>query len=134
LLAGGYGLLTIVLVPAIILVLTVTIILIPIAAIAFLAIPLAWLFGMIALGQEVGNRFTKAIDQTWAPVLTIGFGTFLLMLVAGLLQLVPCFGFLSYLLLSLVAIGAAAITVFGTRSMPGVVSNSTTIDSSPSDS
>lgn len=137
LIAGGYGLLSVILVPAIILVLTLTLILIPIALVTILAIPLAWIFGMIALGQEVGNRFTKAIDQTWAPVLTIGFGTFLLMLVAGLLELVPCFGFLSYMLLSFVAIGASAVTVFGTRNMPGPANtnnNPPAIEASASDS
>jgi len=137
LIAGGYGLLSVIVVPAIILVLTLTLILIPIALIVILALPLAWMFGMIALGQEVGNRFTKAIDQTWAPILTIGFGTFLLMLVAGLLQLVPCFGFLAYLLLSFIAIGASAVTVFGTRNMPGpvnTINNPPAIDASASDS
>jgi len=134
LIAGGYGLLSVILVPAVILVLTITIILIPVALVALLAIPLAWLFGMIALGQEVGNRFTKAINQTWAPVLTIGFGTFLLMLVVGLFQLVPCFGFLSYLLLSFVAIGASAVTVFGTRSVPGPINTPPTTDLPASDS
>ena len=55
-----------------------------VAAILFLTIlpPIlvvfAWFFGVVALGQEVGERFTKAIDQDWSPVLTIGFGTFLL--------------------------------------------------------
>ena len=128
--AGSYGLLSF----AAILVMVLTIILIPVAALALLILPLAWMFGMIALGQEVGNRFTKAIDQTWAPVLTIGFGTFLLVLVSGLLQLVPCIGFLANLLLSFTAIGAAVVTIFGTRNMPGPLNNPPVIDAPASDS
>jgi hypothetical protein len=48
-----------------------------VAAILFLTIlpPIfivfAWFFGVVALGQEVGERFTKAINQEWSPVLTV---------------------------------------------------------------
>src|SRR6266508_5153485 len=67
-----------------------------VAAILFLTIIppviafLAWLFGVVAMGSEVGERFTKSLNQTWSPVLTIGFGTFLLMLVGGAIGLIPC--------------------------------------------
>jgi hypothetical protein len=63
--AGGYGLLVFIILPVAIIIMIVTIILFPIALIVALVAPLAWLFGMIALGQEVGDRFTKAINQTW---------------------------------------------------------------------
>jgi hypothetical protein len=82
---------------------------------------LAWLFGMIALGQEVGERFTRAISQTWAPVLATGFGTFLLLLVGGFVGFIPCFGWLLTFIVSLVAIGGVAMTWFGTRSAPGAM-------------
>ncbi len=117
--AGGYGLLVFIGVPVVIVILTITIILIPIALIVALIAPLAWLFGMIALGQEVGDRFTKAINQTWAPVLSTGFGTFLLMLVVELVGMIPCVGWLPSFLVTLVAIGGVAMTWFGTRNAPG---------------
>lgn len=117
--AGGYGLLAFIVVPVAILILAVTIILIPIALIVAFIAPLAWLFGMVALGQEVGDRFTKAINQTWAPVLSTGFGTFLLMLVVGLIDLIPCVGWLPSFLVALVAIGGVGMTWFRTRSAPG---------------
>jgi len=94
----------------------ITILLIPVALIVAFLVPLAWLFGMVALGQEVGERFTKAINQTWAPVLATGFGTFLLVLLTGLISLVPCFGWLAAGLVNLVALGGVAMTWFGTRS------------------
>ena len=69
-----------------------------VAAILFLTIippvlaAFAWLFGVVAMGSQVGERFSKAVNQVWSPVLTIGFGTFLLMLVGGAIGLDPCLG------------------------------------------
>lgn len=120
--AGSFGLLTAVLAPFVIVILVITIILIPVALLAIVVLPLTWLFGVIALGQEVGERFTKAINQTWAPVLTTGFGTFLLMLVGGYIGLIPCVGWLLPFLVGLVAVGGVMMTSFGTRSAPGAPS------------
>lgn len=117
-LAGSFGLLTVALAPLAIIIMAVTIILIPVALIFVFILPLAWLFGMIALGQEVGERFTKAINQIWAPVLSTGFGTFLLLLVTGLFGLIPCAGWLASFLITLIALGGVALTLFGTRNAP----------------
>ncbi len=92
-----------------------------VAAILFLTvippilIAFAWLFGVVAMGSEVGERFSKAINQVWTPVLTIGFGTFLLMLVGGAIGLIPCLGGLILFLLGLVGIGSSLVTWFGIR-------------------
>jgi len=87
-----------------------------------LIVALAWLFGIVAIGSEVGARFTKGINQVWSPVLTIGFGTFLLILVSGAIGLIPCLGGLVQLLLGLLGIGGAALTWFGSRTVqvPGM--------------
>jgi len=118
--AGSIGLLAVFL--GVILFLTV----IPPIVVAF-----AWLFGIVAMGSEVGQRFSKAINQTWSPVLTIGFGTFLLMLVGGAIGIVPCLGGLMQFLLGLLGIGGAMLTWFGSRTigMPAV-----TIYTPPTDS
>lgn len=118
-LAGSFGLLAVVVAPLAILIMTVTLILIPVAIVAAMIVPLAWLFGMVALGQEVGERFTKAINQSWSPVLATGFGTLLLMLVVGFIGLIPCVGWLLSFLVSLFALGGVAMTWFGTRAAPG---------------
>ena len=92
-----------------------------IAAILFLTIlppvliAFAWLFGVVAMGSQVGERFSKAVNQVWSPVLTIGFGTFLLMLVGGAIGLVPCLGGMVLFLLGMVGIGGSIITWFGIR-------------------
>ncbi|HEY9152013.1 MAG TPA: polymer-forming cytoskeletal protein, partial [Anaerolineales bacterium] len=70
--AGGIGLLTSFVSPIalviVVVILVLTLILIPVAVLAVVVwailIALAWLFGIIALGMEVGDRFTKAIHQS----------------------------------------------------------------------
>jgi len=121
--AGSFGLLAVVVTPLAMLIMIVTLILIPVALVVALLVPLAWLFGMVALGQEVGDRFTKAINQTWAPVLSTGLGTFLLVLVTGFIGLIPCLGWLLSFLITLFAIGGVVMTWFGTRSAPGLTSS-----------
>jgi hypothetical protein len=79
----------------------------------------------------VGERFTRAINQSWAPALTTGFGTFLLMLVTGLVNLIPCIGWLPTLLISLIATGSAFMTWFGTRNPPGAIPPVQVIETAP---
>ena len=119
--AGSIGLLTGVLAPVVLVILTVTIILIPVTVLAAMALALAWLFGLIAIGTEVGERFTKAINQTWAPPLTAGMGTFLMMIVVGGIGMVPCIGWLVTALVALIGIGGVVLTIFGTQPYPRVV-------------
>jgi hypothetical protein len=121
LIAGSFGLLTVALAPFVLLILLVTIILSPVALLGAVMIALAWLFGIIALGQEVGERFTRAISQTWSAPVTAGSGTFLLMLVTGVVGLVPCLGWLAPFLVGLVAVGSVALTLFGSRRYPQVL-------------
>jgi hypothetical protein len=108
-----------------------------IAAILFLTIvppvliAFAWLFGVVAMGSQVGERFSKAVNQVWSPVLTIGFGTFLLMLVGGAIGLIPCLGGMVLFLLGMIGIGGSIITWFGIR-LPQVPA--VTVYTPPSDS
>jgi len=141
--SGGVGLLTVfggpisILVVAVIMI--VTLILIPVAVLVLfvgvLAIALAWLFGMIALGNEIGERFTQSINQNWAPAFTAGFGTFLLMLVGGAIGEIPCIGWLFVSLIGFVGIGAAVLTRFGTRPLQTVAvtvsTSSVNVDQAP---
>jgi hypothetical protein len=110
-----------------------------VAAILFLTvippvlIAFAWLFGVVAMGSQVGERFSKAVNQGWSPVLTIGFGTFLLMLVGGAIGLIPCLGGMALFLLGLVGIGGSIITWFGVRlpQVPAVTVYTPPTDPSP---
>jgi L-cystine uptake protein TcyP (sodium:dicarboxylate symporter family) len=49
------------------LLLIITILLIPAALVAVIALVLAAVFGWIAIGLEIGQRFTGAIKQQWHP-------------------------------------------------------------------
>ncbi len=105
LIAGSIGLLSLFI--GIILFLTIAPIFILVAA---------WFLGVIALGQEVGERFTKAINQTWPTLLATSFGTFLLVLVGGLVELlIPCVGWMFNFMIALIGIGAVIMTRFGSR-------------------
>lgn len=118
--AGSFGLLTVVVGPLALVVLAITIILLPVTFLGVVALVLAWLFGIIAIGQEVGERLTRTLSQTWAPAFTAGVGTFLLMLVGGYIGLIPCVGWLAPFLIGLLGLGGTALTLFGTRSYPRV--------------
>jgi len=117
--AGTIGILTALFAPIAFVILVVTLILIPVALAGVFVLVLAWLFGMIAIGIELGERFTKAIHQNWAPVLSAGFGTFMLMIVVGAVNTVPCIGWLTGVIVGLVGTGAVVMTAFGTRPVAG---------------
>ena len=119
--AGSIGLLTGVLAPVVLVILAITLILIPVSILAAMALALAWLFGLISIGTEVGERFTKAINQTWAPPLTAGMGTFLMMIVVGGIGMIPCIGWLVSSLVALIGIGGVVLTIFGSQPYPRVV-------------
>jgi hypothetical protein len=129
--AGSVGLLTGVMSPLIFVIMAITIILIPVVVIAAAALALAWLFGMIAIGSEVGERFTRAINQTWAPPLTAGMGTFLMMVVVGGIGMIPCVGWLATSLVALLGVGGVILTLFGTQSYPRLVAPATPSGSNP---
>ena len=122
LITTGIGLLTIVA----LVVTAITIILLPVAALSLIPLGLAWLFGMIAIGQEIGERLARALHQEWAPVLATGLGTFAIMFIVGFIQslnelswVIGCFTWIVPALVGLLAIGAVVITHFGTRQAIG---------------
>ncbi len=131
LVAGGFGLLTVVLAPFALVILAVTIILSPVAFLGVVVLALAWLFGMIALGQEVGERMTQSFHLTWSAPLVAGAGTLVLMLATNLLGLVPCFGWLAPFLLGLVGIGGVAVALLNTRKLQPVAATVVPLDNEP---
>ena len=117
--AGSLGLLTVFLAPLAIVLLAITLILIPLALAAAILVALAWIFGVVALGQLVGDRLLQAMHRTWEPVLSAGFGALVLGIVLGASNQIPCVGWLTGVLIGLVGLGAATMTLFGTRAWPG---------------
>jgi cytoskeletal protein CcmA (bactofilin family) len=118
--AGGLGLLTMIVAPIMLILLTITLILIPVVAVAFVALFVAGIFGWIAIGYEIGQRFSTAIHQNWHPAFSAGLGVFTLTLMANGLTSIPvlnCVGWLVPFLLGLAGLGAVLLTRFGTQSV-----------------
>lgn len=91
-----------------------------------LILAFAWLFGVVAMGTEVGERLARSANQSWGAVQKAGLGTFLLVLVGGLVGMAPCLGGLVQFLVGLLGIGGALMTWFGNRTVfrPSVSSQS----------
>ncbi len=111
-------------------VLAVTIILIPFALLGLIPLGLAWLFGVVAIGQEIGERLTRALRKDWTPAVTASLGTFILMFLLASIQslndLLPfmiCVTWIFPVAIGLLAIGAVVVTRFGARPMqsPGMI-------------
>jgi cytoskeletal protein CcmA (bactofilin family) len=116
---GGLGCLSAILLPFLLFFLVITICLIPVAIIVAIVAALAWAFGLIALGLEVGKRLTQAFKWDWAPAASAGLGTFTLMLViGGVGAIVPCIGWIVPALVGVVGFGAVLLTRFGTQTYP----------------
>lgn len=115
----GLGVLTLVVTPIILLIIAITIIGIPVALLGIFLLFLTAVFGMIAVGSEVGRRLGLALNREWAPAVSAGVGTFLLMLVVdGLSNVISCVGGLAVFMVVAIGLGAVVLTRFGTRDYP----------------
>ncbi len=115
LLSGGLGILTIIIAPIILVLLTITICLIPVAFIGTVLLIVAWVFGLISLGLEVGKRISLAFKHQWHPAVAAGLGTLVLMAILNGINLIPCVGWIPLVLVGLVSLGAVLLTQFGRK-------------------
>ena len=112
------GLLTFVVVPALMVLLIITLILSPFGLLGFILLGLAMLFGWIAVGYEVGKRVAAAFKAVWAAPVVAGVGVLLLSLVSEMLNLNPmvaCVGWVLPALVSLLGLGAVVMSRFGSN-------------------
>ncbi|MCC7130680.1 MAG: hypothetical protein B6D39_09575 [Anaerolineae bacterium UTCFX2] len=117
--SGGLGCLTILIVPLILVLLAVTICLLPLSLIGALLLWLGWVFGIIAIGAEIGKRLEGFLKVDWALPVSAGVGAFLLTLVSnGIQMIVPCIGWLAPVLIGTIGLGAVLLTRFGARAYP----------------
>ncbi len=115
LIAGGVGLLTIVVLPIILVLLTVTIILIPVTILTILLFVFTILFGWMAAGHEIGDRIESLFHVDWHPAISAGIGVLLLTLITGFATMIPCAGWLIGGITSLFGLGAVIISRFGSE-------------------
>jgi len=94
--------------------------------IPLIALGFAWLFGAIAIGQELGDRLGQAMKQEWTPTLNAGIGTFMLVFILGSIDamssfsfLVGCFTWVLPVFVGLLAVGGVVVTRFGSRPVQG---------------
>jgi hypothetical protein len=119
--SGGIGCLTIIVGPIVIVLLAITICLIPASLLAAFLLVIAWAFGLVALGLEVGKRVSTMFNQKWHPAITTGVGMLLLMVVLnGLEAILPCVGWIPKALVGLLGLGAVLLTQFGMKSYPSI--------------
>jgi cytoskeletal protein CcmA (bactofilin family) len=118
-LAGGIGLLTAIVAPLLLIGIAITIILIPVSLVGALVLAIAWFFGRIALGLEIGKRFEQMANQTWPPAVAAGVGTFVLtFIVDGAGELLSCVGWIFPAVVGILGLGGIFLTRFGTQSYP----------------
>jgi hypothetical protein len=116
LISGGLGLITVIIVPIILILLAITICLIPVALLGALVLAIAWAYGLIALGSELGKRISGMFKREWHPAISAGLGTLILMTVLNSLEaIIPCVGWIPKVLIGFVALGAVLLTQFGTK-------------------
>ncbi len=108
----GMGLLTVVVIVA----LLVSICLSILGIIAAVAAGVAAVFGWVALGVLIGERLfgSRPVNPFWSAALGAG----LLTLLSGLLKLVPCVGWIGGFLIACVGLGAVVLTRFGAVDYP----------------
>jgi len=114
--SGALGLLTVVAVPVLIVIASITICLIPVGFMAGVVLTAAVAFGWIALGELVGQRLAGGLGLVaLSPAVAAGLGTALLSLAVAAINLVPCVGWIAPVVLAAVGLGAVTLTRFGTQ-------------------
>lgn len=116
-LSGILGLLTIMIAGPLMVLLSITVILIPITLLLALALMFGLFFGWIAMGQEIGRRIGASLGQEWSDAIQAGIGTFILTFMVSGLNFIfwDIVGWMLGILIASVGLGAVLMTRFGTR-------------------
>ncbi len=102
--------------PIVLILIILTLIGIPMAALAIFYIAAAVLFGYVSLGVLIGMRLSAAFRTRWHPSLHAGVGTFLLSLLMALLSSFGALGIILIICTGLISLGATLRSRFGRRS------------------
>ena len=89
---------------------------IPVLVALSILLPIAVLFGWLAMGLLVGQKLFNLFGaQSISPLLAVAVGTVLLTFLWNLLSLIPCGGPVLAWLITLPGLGAVVLTWFGSR-------------------
>jgi hypothetical protein len=115
LVAGAVGLLSGIVIPALLVLMAFTVILLPVTLLGLLAMVLVLGYGWMAAGAAVGRWLDKQTHRELRTTVAAFWGTFLFMLVVQALALIPFIGPTLSMFIGVVAIGAVLLTRFGTQ-------------------
>ena len=113
--AGGLGLLTLLVAAVVLPILTLTICLAPLTVLAAIVLLLAVVYGWIALGTEVGQRMGQMFKVQWTLPVSAVLGTLFMTLVVNAIGLIDCFGWIAPGLVIILGLGGTMLTYFGKR-------------------
>jgi hypothetical protein len=116
--AGGLGLLSAVVIPMLLVIISITIILLPVGLLGVLVLALALIFGWIAAGLVTGERLGNALKQNWSGPVAAGVGTLALSLAVSLISIIPCIGWIPAFLVGVMGLGGVLLTRFGLQHYP----------------
>jgi len=115
----GVGLLTFVVAALVAAGLVITLCLSPLGLAVAVVAGVAAVFGWVSLGIVMGEKVAAALTSgTVSPFWSAALGAGLLTLLSGLLNLLPCVGWLGGFLVMCVALGAVVLTRFGAQDYP----------------
>lgn len=115
LMAAGAGLLTVIAAPIVVVLMSITLVLIPVSILLALALILAAFLGWITVGMELGNRLAMVFKAKWHLAISAGLGTLLLTLVMEVVGRIPCIGWTVVFVIGVLGLGAVILTRLGTR-------------------
>ena len=112
LVTGGLGLLIFALLPVVVVALAITLVLIPLAVVVIVVAAVAVLYGWLALGLYLGEKMLEPLQQSWHPAGAAALGTFVLTLLAALVNVVPCVGWVPGFLAAAWGLGAVSLALW----------------------
>ena len=96
----------------------------PLIGLGWLAVIAALIIGWIVISAPVGEWLLRKVHVDTTPMITAVFGAFALTLGVGLIQLIPCVGWIGFLItviLGSIGLGTVVLTRVGRRLYPVVV-------------
>lgn len=111
--SAAMGLLASIVVPALLVLMAYTLILVPVTVLGLVLVFVIIAYGQIALGIETGSRLVRWLNWSLRPAVAAAFGTLLFSLLLNILTLLPVIGPTLNLIFALVVIGAILLTRFG---------------------
>jgi hypothetical protein len=117
---GGFGCLTLIVAPGLLILVAITIILSPLSVLGMLLLIAAVIFGWTAINLEVGNRLARLFKVEWSAPVAAGIGALVFNLVVFSLAMIPCIGWALASLVLLFALGGVLVTRFGSHEYPEV--------------